>query len=508
MKVRIDVVSGRWRVSKFFDEQNHILLGGIHTGMLSAHRKMTDVDIMQMNSLRNVGRQRMMQSSDVKGAFQYLRDMAFSNRPMYWSHTLDSDGRLMCLFWCDGHSQLDYKVFGNVLAFDATYKKNKYHFPLVIFSGINHHNQTTVFASGVIADETEETYVWLLEQLMVAMKDKTPVSFITDGDLAMRNAIKRVFPNAHHRLCAWHLLRNANSNMKNTKFLSIFKKLMLGDYEIYEFERRWGEIVVQCGLEENTWVQELYEKKGMWASCYIRGNFFAGIRTTSRCKGLHAQLGKFIHSRNMLVDFLQNLHHCVESIRYKEIEADYVTVVREPVLQTNLPTLERMDSFGLPCEHIVGVLVHLNIDDIPNCIVLERWTIKVNRLAARSTVRFNVIRDLLTEELHKLEIPNQDGNGGNETCNDASHGQFRDPVQVGSKGCAASSTMDGSQRRQRQKCGLCGGVGHNRKTCSLQGDVEHVLNSQQGSNQHYDDRNVYGADTFTFDPSMGFVPTL
>jgi transposase-like protein len=31
------------------------------------------------------------------------------------------------------------------------------------------------------------------------------VSVITDGDLAMRNAIRRVFPNAHHRLCAWHL---------------------------------------------------------------------------------------------------------------------------------------------------------------------------------------------------------------------------------------------------------------------------------------------------------------
>ncbi|KAG5098396.1 hypothetical protein JHK82_048250 [Glycine max] len=59
---------------------------------------------------------------------------------------------------------------------------------------MNHHNQTIVFATTIVTDETEETYVWLLEQLLVAMKGKAPCSIITDGDLAMRNAITRVMP--------------------------------------------------------------------------------------------------------------------------------------------------------------------------------------------------------------------------------------------------------------------------------------------------------------------------
>ena len=58
---------------------------------------------------------------------------------------------------------MDYKLFGDVLAFDATYKKNKYLCPLVVFSGVNHHNQTVVFAAALVSDEKEETYVWLLE---------------------------------------------------------------------------------------------------------------------------------------------------------------------------------------------------------------------------------------------------------------------------------------------------------------------------------------------------------
>ena len=63
------------------------------------------------------------------------------------------------------------------------------------------------------------------------------MSVITDGDSAMRSAIKRVFSTAHHRLCMWHLLRNAKSNVNNTQFIYKFRQCMLGYYEIGEFRR-------------------------------------------------------------------------------------------------------------------------------------------------------------------------------------------------------------------------------------------------------------------------------
>ena len=96
-----------------------------------------------------------------------------------------------------------------------------------MFSGVNHHNQTIVFATGIVTRETEETYVWLLEQFLSAMNGKLPLSIITDGDLAMKNAIKKVFPAAHHRLCAWHMLRNASTNIGILDFMC-----MLADIEI------------------------------------------------------------------------------------------------------------------------------------------------------------------------------------------------------------------------------------------------------------------------------------
>jgi len=69
---------------------------------------------------------------------------------------------------------LDYLLFGDVLDFDATYKKNKYLCSLFVFSRVNHHNQIVVYATAVVSNEVEDTYVWLLDQFMEVMKGKIP----------------------------------------------------------------------------------------------------------------------------------------------------------------------------------------------------------------------------------------------------------------------------------------------------------------------------------------------
>jgi hypothetical protein len=56
---------------------------------------------------------------------------------------------------------------------------------LVVFFGVNHHNQSIVFCGAIVYDETEETYVWLLEQFSAAMGGKSPTSVIIDGDLTI-----------------------------------------------------------------------------------------------------------------------------------------------------------------------------------------------------------------------------------------------------------------------------------------------------------------------------------
>ncbi|KAL4314654.1 hypothetical protein AHAS_Ahas15G0106700 [Arachis hypogaea] len=144
----------------------------------------------------------------------------------------------MCdIFWSDGCSQDDYNIFWDVLAFDATYGRNKYNLPVIVFSEVNHLNQTCVFATAMVLCESQASYVWVLQTFLQCMKGKAPTGMITDGDRSMRLAIQEVFPGAHHRLCAWYLLKNATSNVCKPRITTLFRHCMLADLEVEEFEK-------------------------------------------------------------------------------------------------------------------------------------------------------------------------------------------------------------------------------------------------------------------------------
>ena len=472
-EVRFVPDSGRWHVAYFSEDHNHECLEPRFVGMLPAHRKMSEAEIGQMNTMLKAGistshiyrllanqcggyehvgfvsrdmyneiaKRRRCLVGDAKSALRYLECEQAKDGVLYFNYEEYPDGMLRHLFWCDGRSQQDYELFGDVIAFDATYKKNKYECPLVVFSGVNHHNQTIVFASALVSDERDETYIWLLEQFLIAMKEKAPVSVITDGDRAMRKAICTVWPDTHHRLCAWHLIRNATSNIGNPRFTAKFKNVMLGDYEVSVFCRKWFELVEEFGVQDKPWIIDMYEKRHLWATAHIRGKFFAGFRTTSRCEGFHSVIARYVKSKYNLSEFLENFQSCVGYMRFKEIGADFDSARGVLVMQTCLEPLERfaanvysrtvfglfhlflvrarimkvldskeagsyityvvckygkpndewhvdfceeemmfkcsclrMESFGIPCEHIVAVLVYRDICELSKSLVLHRWT--------------------------------------------------------------------------------------------------------------------------------------
>ncbi|KAF7130425.1 hypothetical protein RHSIM_Rhsim10G0158300 [Rhododendron simsii] len=177
-----------------------------------------------------------------------------------------------------------YATLRDVLVFDTTYRTNAYKKPFVILAGVSNQFMTTIFGCALLSKETEETYNWALEMFMEAMDGKCPISVVTDGDLAMRKAISNIFPDARHRLCMWHLERNAAKNVQKPGFVSDFTHLMLMECEVEEFDSLWADIVSHYGLETNAWVLEMYRDRARWAEAYLIGHFFAGMRSTQRCE--------------------------------------------------------------------------------------------------------------------------------------------------------------------------------------------------------------------------------
>ncbi|XP_057432331.1 protein FAR1-RELATED SEQUENCE 5-like [Lotus japonicus] len=611
--VHIDWGNNRWYVKSILDAHNHVMVEDSLIGLVYTYRKMNEADIMHMNDLRKSGvstslaygifanqmggycnvdfnkhdmqnqidKQRRAQVIDAKGVLAFFRGLKETNEDMYWKHTSGEDGRLDKLFWCDGCSQRNYLVFGDVLAFDATYKKNKYKRPLVVFSGVNHHNQTIVFAAALVSNEKVETYIWLLEQFLDVMKGKAPISVMTDGDLAMKNAIRKVFPRAHHRLCAWHLLRNATSNVSNPNFTSMLRTCMIGDLEIGDFEAKWAKMVEECGVEDNDWVRDLYEMRNMWATAHMRGEFFGGYRTTSRVEGLHAQIGKFIDVWNNLTDFMHNFFRFLSYQRFRELEADLASLHGDQVLLTQLRSLERsasniytksmfknfrrglqrslmlrvnvyketstciiyfvskyrwygkkwhvslwtsnmdlncscmrMESFGIPCDHILAVIVFLDMDEVPKYVVLERWTKIAKesldgfkrgdgspwdpmmdcRLAAlRESCRrmckvacvtpefFTETHTLVISQAEKLEKAGK----LNKDCPAENGGEryLRNPTLPAANENRARRSQGRGTPKRTTHCGICGGAGHNRKTCVVVTQGSQVVETLEESTE-------------------------
>src|SRR4051812_9873036 len=71
------------------------------------------------------------------------------------------------------------KIFGDCVKFDMTYKTNKFHMPLGVFIGVNHHLQSTIFAVALIRDEKIPSFEWVFRIFLRCMNNKKPICMLT-----------------------------------------------------------------------------------------------------------------------------------------------------------------------------------------------------------------------------------------------------------------------------------------------------------------------------------------
>ncbi|KAL4373512.1 hypothetical protein AHAS_Ahas05G0089200 [Arachis hypogaea] len=144
--------------------------------------------------------------------------------PMYVArYNHKKDERLGNMVWIDGHSRSDFQCFGDVLAFDSTYRKNKYKRPIVIFSGSNNHKQTTIFGFGLLIDEMVSSYRWMLQNIGGYVLEEVLCSCyrLRQND---DKSCEVSFTGGTHRLCTWHVEKNAMSNGKDEHLRSLFNR--------------------------------------------------------------------------------------------------------------------------------------------------------------------------------------------------------------------------------------------------------------------------------------------
>ncbi|XP_077222007.1 protein FAR1-RELATED SEQUENCE 5-like [Tasmannia lanceolata] len=197
VKVLIDCLNdtqmSKSRIAKAINSTHDGVTGGLSTNQVITH--------LRGKRNNNLGQEAVLVAD-------HLQKKRSEDPNFFFSMELDTDGTFRSMFWADSMARDAYMTFNDVIIFYVTYKTNRLSLPFAPFTEVNHHRQSILFGSALLADEKEETFSWLFEQWLTCMHGKAPGARITDMDLAMKNAIKRVFPDTRHRFCEWHIWKH------------------------------------------------------------------------------------------------------------------------------------------------------------------------------------------------------------------------------------------------------------------------------------------------------------
>lgn len=309
-----------------------------------------NVQFLQMDCNNFISRERKkyLETQDAKTLLEYLENKQAEDPSFFYSVELDPDngGQICNFFWTDGQAIADYACFGDVICFDTTFQTNKSEMPFAPIIGTNHHRQTIVFGAALLFNESSESFAWLFKAFLKAMSGKKPKTIFTDQCAAIAKAIMMVFPSSCHRLCIWHIYQNAGKHLShvianNQEFLKDFKNCVYEEKSVEHFNLRWQELIATYSLQDNAWIQNLYDLREQWATIYRHDSFCADMTSTQRSEGMNNVFKKTFRRKLSISEILVEYDKCIARLRRNELYEDHKSRNSEPILCiTSLPLLK------------------------------------------------------------------------------------------------------------------------------------------------------------------------
>ncbi|KAE8690612.1 hypothetical protein F3Y22_tig00110893pilonHSYRG00065 [Hibiscus syriacus] len=413
------------------------------------------------------GKAKEIVDGDVNALIAYFDYKKHDDPVFFMTYLVDESGALYNLIWSDSTSRSDYTFFGDVIAFDTTYKDNLYGRPIMPIVGVNHHHNTIVFATAIIADETSQSFEWVLQNFLEAMMNKSPISVVTDGDRAMQRAIKSVIPYAKHRLCSWHLSRNAQANIGDPKFTAAFSKCMASWWTTKEFDIQWRSIVSEFNVQKHPWVIEKGNTRHLWAQAYLTGHFFANIRSIQRCESMNASLAIALKHKKTYLDVVRAIEDGISRMRMNELKADYLSSHTKPFQITKLVDLEShaaaiftRESFRVFQDELIRETLYRieaeikSLSDECQHYILSKWTNDA-KASAPSYVDLNVSPEVM--QMARFVALRSTSINQSIVVNNV-----LDPQRKQRK---RKEVPKNKVEKKIRRCGYCNGEGHNKLTC-------------------------------------------
>lgn len=279
---------------------------------------------------------------DIRKTVQLFSELK-KNDPMFADSVLvDGDSKIQALMWTNGRSRYQYKMFGDAITFDTTYRTNQYDMPFGLFVGVNHHFQSIILGGVMMRNEKQESFEWVFKEFVSLMGGKAPVTILTDHCRAMELAIAEVLPGTKHRWCKWHVLHRAKESLgsvytQNKDFRDELHKILEYMLTVEEFEAAWAKLIQKYGLQEHPMLTQIYELRQKWAKPYFAGVFCARMTSTQRSESANHMLKNFVPAGASMHMFVRNYQKLQFDRDSEENFAEKKSHLVSTVLKTGLP---------------------------------------------------------------------------------------------------------------------------------------------------------------------------
>ena len=408
-------------------------------------------------------------------------DVLTRNNEGSTTSVLSLDGIFQRAFLCPGVCSRAFEHTPKIVGLDACHIKAWYGGVMLVMTALDGNGSIFPVALGIAESEKTETWFWFLCLVKGALHiegDGEGIVFLSDREKGIETSVQAVFPRAAHGFCVWHMQKNVKVHHHTNLKGLLFKAAHAGTGEVFndtmaqmravhpaaaayvkEIEavkwsraffpmRRFGHVTSNIAESANKWLEEArYQDPVGLFSTYIRQiNVKFEKRRTKYTSSPEATLPKRVFallSQSVKDSRTLDVRRHTRTLFEVQRKSDRGSF-RVVDLQERTCTCSFYKEYGVPCRHVCAAVLSTN-EEPAQFVVPER------RREALLATYVGVVRPVDMSTL---------------TCDGT-----LPPVATKQRGRPKQKRIPSfteKMTKKRVKCGKCGELGHNSRTCKKQ----------------------------------------
>lgn len=251
-------------------------------------------------------------------------------------------------------------------------------------------------AFGVIDVENDESWMWFLSEFHKALEihaESMPqLTFISDGQKGIVDAVRRKFPNSSQAFCMRHLSESIGKEFKNSRLAHLLWKVAYATTTM-AFKERMGEIE-DVSSEAAKWIQQY--PPSHWALVHFEGTRYGHLSSNIEefnrwilearelpiiqvIEQIHCKLMAEFEARRLKSSswfsvlapsaekrMIEAINHAsmYQVLRSDEVEFEVLSAERSDIVNigTHCCSCRDWQLYGIPCSHAVAALISCRKD--------------------------------------------------------------------------------------------------------------------------------------------------